>query len=448
MSTHYPRALVRVSAVVDPAEVRPVDASIVANPPERATSSSTDVPPIVAIPSEATWTPSTDGDSSSCEVTIRWSDLPLDPRITRRMTLELWVGDVGSATYSPYRMAGQDRWLRFVGTVDTPSIRFDTDQALTLRARDYSSLFRATRYAVARRSTGATVTHPALPTDHPVQEVVRRVLDAAEGMVPTGPITDVVLDDDVASVLTYAYSDIVGAHPTYTPRSPDMTVWDVVQDICGRIGLTVRVDRTVVRIGSPSFGGSNTRKLTYGHDVETLELARSLTTPAAKAVRVRALRIRERELVSAISPRGTSASEDVIEYPLPAGSWPSDALQFMADAVYAISGKTPLTGRLGTTAMADVDGEDLLDIEPGVTLQLAVRSGAVGGAALASLSRGEMERFLADRVGISKRDAADVADLWSSTDTDRNRFYVERAVHRWSADNGYDLDLDFFNLVG
>lgn len=466
MAVHYPRCVVRIQATITKFNViatsrqssmtrggdgeGPVSIDFERSPMgDDLVFQSNRVVDLRIIPRSVTWNNAGNGVAGTCSITFSWRDLPLDPRLLEKAIIEIYCDDVGDPVTDPMSLVDAPLGPRFTGAVDKPDLSFGEDQTITLSCRDLSGQLRSTPW---QRGANA----PSISTDAPLSVVFENILAQAkamkyysDGSPMGGEITSVEAEPDE----DYVVSDIIGIG-TWAPKA-NASVWDVLQGLAREIGLEAFVEANKVWIRKSYYGNTQPiREFAFGSNIASCSITRELHAPTIQQVIVSALRLPDRVRVTGEYPPTSSlpANTPAKAFGLVPGNWPQKNLDIMAKSIWGGLNKRILNGSLTTTAMTAFAAEDseslsVLNISPGSSIVVGIRSGVVGGAALDALSRGEMVQFLMDKVGTDRNQAEAAADIWENANDDLKRFYVDKATHSWSSDSGYSLSLDFYNLI-
>jgi len=218
--------------------------------------------------------------ADTAEIFVDFEDLPLDSRILRGATVELFFGDTGQLfeRASDYWLAQDSDALReqavFLGVVDTTKAVVDDDhRKITLSCRDYTAYFLDAEIA------GDEITYVDRGRRLSFREVLERVVSQRD----TTSAMEVVLDGAPeifpADYLRRGDDPVLGKRHARNGE----TVWDAIQEIAFSAGLIVYVelDRIIVReprtlyIDGETDAGRLTR-WTLGLDVRSLGMSRDL----------------------------------------------------------------------------------------------------------------------------------------------------------------------------
>lgn len=403
---HYPRALVLLQpALAAPGQVeqlREVD--------------------VTAIPVEVEWTRNDINEADEASITLDWADLPLDPRALRDCRVVIYCADTGSDDRA---LVASDRSaVRFLGFVDEPELDFGEDaQRITLRARDYTG-----------RLLDARWPSKEIRVDRPLSVCVREILS----QVPPYVDAELEIEDD------RSVRSVTGRRLWHPPQGT--SCWDCIVGLAKELGQTPRWELGRLVIGPPQpVTAGETKLVLYGDQVHRMTMRRSLNPVATKRIVFRALDTASRRVIEGVWPPPSDEKRDEVAYTLPAGAWSSDTLRDRAKQVFTLWERRQVQATFETRAMSDLDDADLVGLASGDPVYLRARS--MDRTSVLGKSRGELADWLHDR-GMSAQAANALAQAWSSSEDLATLFYVVRAKHRWTREDGYTLTADIGNVIG
>jgi len=371
---------------------------------------------IITVPVDVDWVRNDITEADEATVTVDWADLPLDPRAIGDCRVTVYAADVGD----PDKVISirDRRYVRFVGYVDEPSIDFSDDgQRVTLRCRDYTGLLLDAKW----QGKGVRV-------DRPLSQTLRELIEAHPGY--RGASIVVARDDRV-----YGRDSWVPAHGS--------SIWDVCVAISKATGQTPRWVLGELVVSTPEEALiEDTRILVYGDQVARMDLRRHMNPTAGRTIQVSALDTESGRVIAGQYPAGTA--ENIQGFTRPAGAWSKAVLDAQARHIYETWQRRQVTGTLETRAMSDLDGSDLVGLESGHLLYVRARS--ADRASVLGMSRSELASYLHDR-GMVRTVANALASSWANSEDLATLFYVVRAAHRWSRDDGYSLRVEFGSVL-
>lgn len=393
---------------------------------------------VTAIPVEVEWTRNDINEADEASVTLDWSTLPLDPRALRDCRLVVYCADVRSE--ERVLSIGDRAAVRFVGFVDEVETDFgDGGERVLLRARDYTGRLIDTKLPIKGVSArggkvdASKIAQGSLRADRPLSQIIREVLSH----LPPYQGTSLRVEDDrsVASVT---------GKKLWTPPA-GVTCWDAIVGVSKELGQTPRWELGELVVGPPQpVRAPDARIVVYGDQVSRMALRRSLNPVATKRIVFRAVDAATRRVVEGVWPPPDDDRGDVA-YTLPAGDWSSETLRDRARQVFTTWERRQVSGSFETIAMSDLDDADLVGLQSGDAVYLRARS--LDRTRVLGRSRGELAAYLRDN-GMPATTANALAQAWSSSEDLATLFYVVRARHRWSRQDGYRLTADFGNAIG
>jgi hypothetical protein len=367
------------------------------------------------VPVKATWEQNGIRTADTFRCTLRYADLPFDPRTARSCAVEYYLGTVTAADYlagaegrtrqrsapPSGTLAGDadasepantipDAWvddagrqrtnLRFQGFVDKWSDNWDEDgePVLELQCRDNTSLL------IGQALAPKFVVSMKKPLDEAVADFLS-VYPQLEGLSieyrPQGdpvPVLDKVLDRG-------AFRPNLGPPPNHGGGGERHSVWDYLTDVCGAIGHNIRVEGTTVVIqrvrsmyttqpgqrdddpfrGRQLADGTapwNTRRFLYGRNVQSLRIARNFTRKAAQNIEVRSYSTETKSTIVARFPEEADRQ---------AFALPGDATPDQKWLVMEVSGvKDKATLKVTAQEVYEAQGRNELEVDI-KTIQLA-----------------------------------------------------------------------------
>lgn len=391
---HYPRALVLLQPTL-------TDGSTI---------------DIITVPVEVDWTRNDITEADEATVVVDWADLPLDPRAIGDCRVTVYAADVQDPeTVISIR---DRRHVRFVGYVDEPALEFGDDgQRVTLRCRDYTGLLLDAKWSGS-----------AVRVDRPLSQVLRELIEVIPGYR--------------GASIVVARDERVFGRDTWVPASGS-SIWDVCVAISKATGQTPRWVLGELAVSTPEEAlGKDTRILVYGDQVARMDLRRNMNPVAGRTIQVSALDTGSNTVITGQYPPGDP--QNIHGYLRPAGPWSRAVLDAQARHIYETWQRRQVTGSLETRAMSDLDGVDLVALESGNLLYVRARS--ADRASVLGMSRSELATYLHDH-GMARTVANALANSWANSEDLATLFYVVRAAHRWSRDDGYSLRVEFGNVL-
>lgn len=298
----------------------------------------------VIIPKDAQWAQNGLRTADTLNVTIRFVDMPIDPRAIRSCAIELYLGTVtpddfaagvagelrayegtdGKSTRTESMSLVPDDYvdengrvrsnLRFQGFVDKWEVAWeDGEPVVRLECRDMTQLLIDTEApsrlvidgsrAVAGLP-GSTTGGKGAPLDEAIAIYLSHFVHFAGLVVEyrAGAMqTQKIEAPKVAQAFSKpAYRPQLGPPPGMMAGAmTNLSVWDYLTDVCGALGHVIRIDGqtiivqpgatytsngNVARADDPydgsQRGGAKYRRMIYGRNVLNMKMARNFTRPA------------------------------------------------------------------------------------------------------------------------------------------------------------------------
>jgi prophage tail gpP-like protein len=415
---YYPRALVALRVLLD---------------------GDSNVYDYVVVPREVEVERNHHREADTFELELDYLDFPLDPRAVRSIHVAVLMGDVGEPNQE--LPVDDERYRVFLGYVDEPETRFAEDgETVRLKGRDYTGLFLDYRWP----GNAIDVTQP-----------LSRVLRTIAAQVPGAEGIFMEFSTGAADTIL---ADAIG-RTKYTPNAND-DAWTIIVELCGLNGLVpvIELDTLVVRM--PNEVRQRSVRFLYGRDVSRLSFSRKFNE--ARTMQVQVIGWNEQE---AISETGFYPAEPITRQKVSTktgkvsteaapriswfvqGAFSKADLEAIAQTIYEDLAREQIEGTLETREMVDTDGTELWQLANGDQVQL--RLGKEDLSSIQGMSDAEAIAWLTSG---PRAFAVDVARAlvagFRRAETLSTRFYVKKASHRWSRQDGYRLELGFINYVG
>lgn len=432
---------------------------------------------LVFRPAAASWERNTPREADTAEVSLRWRDLPLDPRSIRSAVLLIYAGVIPAEWWSPGVSAVAESEarlsyiarsrgnLRFVGHAD----KWDLDagesgDGLTFSARDFTALLidRPVPTSVLRAvQLGA-------PLLQAVAEIVHS-LPATQGL-------PVVADPDIdqAPLLLSSLRHVLSADGTRGGRhglaGEQTTYWDLVTDLCLASGVVpvVEIDQLRLRRPRTLYAGrqAGVPSMVWGANLSRLGLSRSFGRTALQPIEVRCFDPRSKRTESArfpANPRaaatpGGSGSDVTYRIKVVHGVDPA-RLAAIAEATYYEAAQQQLEVELETRDMSsfgvDMREASLLGLAAGDPLNVLVRDPEQGTLQelFRPLTVAQARSWSPDQIagelqrrGLSRTVSAAMATALRQADT-LSTFRVKRASHSFDAETGYNCSISGTSFI-
>lgn len=457
------------------------------------------------IPQEATWSVNSIMVADTLSLTLRWQDLPLDPRIIRSCAVEYYLGNLGpqqfaegqaSSNVSPgnvatnstplnilpdgYTYNGVQRTnLRFQGWVDKWNMTWNEGAStIKLDCRDQTQLF------LDKKAPNKPRLNPKLAVDAMVADYLRW-FPLFEGMTvefrPNSAERPV-----LSKVLAGTnFQPQLGPSPSKGGGgSDDLKVWDYLTDMIGCVGHLIFVEGSTVVIQAPKTlindnatsrpgdpyvtryldeGEFPVRTFVYGRNLVENAFSREYSAAAPKNVEVRVFNPVRKNLlvarfpskerrVTKLQPGDGKGDQEWLEIRIRAAITDPKVVQSMAEAYYYVRCRHELEVKLKTRDLTSYGGDaadtDILDARCGDAIEVLLArnaDGTVVRAASAQNSLAEGMQWLYD-LGFN----ADFARAYmkAATDAGFTRKYVLRDMNVvWNVDQGIDIDITAANYL-
>jgi len=433
--------------------------------------------------------------ADTATITIDYSVMPVDPRTIRSIGVELTIGVVSADDFQrgvegARRPDGQLTSIvsrdasnggaatRFVGFVDSMSVDWtDTGDTLVFECRDASAQL------IGRQSPSGVSIDLDLPIDQGVRQYLA-LFPATQGVTVQYEAS---IPPPVPSAAMPPSRRTRRGRRARRPRrvNREMSVWDVINDTCGALGLLafVRDWDVVISDARTVFSSTNVKAMIYGENISELSFERRLGGVKVPTIEVRAFDPDLMQLRWARFPVATGQPASGIfgvndppqplrpnEVP-PSGAVPDEGVKvirvsgvtdprllenaaaqaFQQIGRQEISGK--LTSREHRTVGAAAQDGDLLNLRAGEPLQILVRAAPLPGtdegsstvADIEALSVARRAQYLEQR-GWPRDVARRFAQLSAATGL-QAIFQVQDIVVSMDAQDGLSIDLSFANYI-
>lgn len=419
MPIYYPRALVVLSVLLD----------------DLVVGAESTVHTFEVEPRRVEWERNPARVADTFRLELPWRELPLDPRAVRSVLVAIYCGDGTVNTRSR-------ALLVFMGYADEPEVAFgERGDRVTLAGRDYTALL------LDHRWTGGS-----LDLRKPMATLIRQVLDAVPGAAglrvqAEGASGAVVLEG------------LVGRR--YLPPGEGDDAWSLLTDLAGRAGLLLTVELDAVVLRPAGVTTTPSARFIWGQNLLSLQLKRRMNERRSAQIEVRCwddaaaqarlARYPDQPIVlrKKVGADGKVAADNAPLRPYyVSGRWTVAQLRELARGVYEEEARQQIEGSLETAELFDGDtGIDLPTVANGQ--RILIEWGQDWQAGVAGMSAAEAVAWLvAPPRSLNPTVAAAVVQSGALADRLASTFYVHRARHRWTAEDGYRLSVDFINLVG
>lgn len=446
--------------------------------------------------------------ADTLNLTLKYRDLPIDPRVVRSCAVEFFLGCVTPQDYE----RGMRGLLRSEGVPDDVAVPFNVipDTYLDQYGRPRTNL-RFQGWVDDWQADWPNADAPAV--DLTCTDNTRILIEQDHPTRLTMPI-DVTIDEAVAQYLAN-FPQFRGLSVEFRPATADkpvlqdvlarqayprglgpttakggdskLTVWDYVTDVVGSLGLTCRVQGTTIVIQrartlyAQKFGGRDDdpfrgrrlpggrelyrRLFVYGQNVSSMTARRQFTKAAPTNIEVRCYNPRRKKTLIARYPSFTGKRQKIL---LPGetadqkftvlrvtGIQDEATLRIIAQSAYESVGRRELeftveTKNLGTFGGGNAD-PDLLDAQEGDSIDIEIlRSGQDNEQNTVTLIEDEIRRrpqeFL-ERLGFPP-DFAEAYAKATSSISFPTTFRVRDLTLDWDAEReGVSVSLVVMNYI-
>ena len=482
------------------------------------------------LPRKATWSVNGPRTADTLSVTIRWIDLPVDPRTVRSCAIVFYLGTVtadsfvagingknrGSGPGEPMHLisekyideAGQERTnKRFEGYVDKWSVEMGTDEpVVVLECRDNTSSF------IDTDAPQNLVIDMSKPIDAAVAQYLANFPQFAGLFVEYRPSAESppVMKDVFSKTATKGklgpQASKGGGAASGGGAAAKLSVWDYLTDVCGTIGLMVRLeDHTVIiqhvrsymtasyakKAGealsnsrpddpfkSRVLAGGETiyaRRMIYGRNLLTYKTSRSFATVAPVNIEIRCyVPARKTTMIAhfpkTAGPKGNAAAPgtDTLTAHKPGDTPPEEkwevhrvsgikdqaTLDRVAQAYYEQHARRELEVVLKTENLASFGGgntdPDLLDMKAGDSIEVLVSRGkdeinSMSKIETTLLMQAECQAFM-KHLGHGPKFAAAYAKAYADAGF-QTIYRVKNFTANWGVEEGVSFDINCFNYL-
>lgn len=280
MRFFYPRALVRISALVQLSRSVEQLATVVD----------------VVTPRSVVIERNDYNTADKVTIEIDAMNFPILPRLIRQVIVQVFAGDAGSLSGSPEDLQEDDALIRFIGYVDDPEATFeDGDGRIKWEARDYTALYLDTK----RPSRDVVPSY-----GDRLDVALRRILDS----VPGGSNIGLVLEG------AQEWPQLNEAAPkalrdAAIPVKADDTAWHLIKRACDPVAMIPRMvlDKLVVGTSRGLRPPRRRPVFVYGDGITTYSEKRKLGK-IREGVGLNGYDLSTRRYITAIYPPAHDAS--------------------------------------------------------------------------------------------------------------------------------------------
>src|SRR5271166_914444 len=447
--------------------------------------------------------------ADTLSVTLRWLDLPVDPRTVRACAVEFYLGtltagdfargvggeNIGSGNLQgrPLNIVktkytdihGNPRTnLRFQGWADVWSVEWsDGEPMVHLECRDNTSIL------LEQDAPPKLVVPANKPLDQAIAQYLANFPQFAGFSVEYRPqgVTAPVLNDvlsKTAMVKGQGPPPSKGGGAASAGGSSKLAVWDYLTDVCGAVGHLIRVEGTNVIVQRarsymaetygrpddpfqsrllPSGQTIYNRQMVWGRNIESMKVSRSYNKTAPVNVEVRCYYPERKKVLIARFPTnmnsmqnatpGNTGNEKWTVYRV-SGVKDQQTLNIVAQNIYEQLVRNEFQVNLKTKSLGSFGGQnedpDLLDMIPGDALDVLVNRDEQEFNSQAAI---ETILLLQDRakqfmvaLGYDEQFAQQYAKAYSNTGM-QTTFRVKTVSTTWDVEDGVSFDIACINYL-
>ncbi len=437
-------------------------------------------------------------EADTWEVVFDAKRFPFSPELLRSAAVEVFLYNKVSLVSPVVSVSGlftsSDMNLDnliVTGLVDQATLTEDNDGGkISLTGRDYTALMLDRQWDPTESGKGGRV------PDGELDAVVQQLVDEATGAAHTGRTLQVVIFDDLGNRVVNNSNSFVpsvnGVNGTVThnrltiPKTTatksrkktrgvsvkaDSNYWDVIYKLCMSYGYIVYVKGFEVHINKPHVLQNSARaqyRVTYGTNLEKLEVERKLSKEAVPQIRVRSMDPKTKTVLEGIYPaendidaqkkgkdkkgKGggflTAIGTKREEYKVFVVPDVKDikVLESIAKTTYYTLARGEGVVRFSTPHLQDTENRDLLRMRAGDSVEIkwdAFKAETM----LDTKNTREQKVTILLSLGYSYEVAALVADQYAKLDYFRQPFYVKEVNFTWDKDSGIKIDAEAMNFI-
>ena len=274
---------------------------------------------IVIIPQSVTVNKNTYHQADDFSMTIRFEDLPFDPRLARSIQCSIAIVDVGSLAAFKNEDFGRDKII-FRGFADTHNITFDNNERIIeFEGRDYTALFIDAQFDNANLPDATGKRTKTIDLKRPVLDIIKDLmsnLPAVKNIKIRDETDGKAIKNFATSVPSY---DLVNGKKSTSGQfahiNPNKTYWDAIISICESAGLICYIDLDELVITTPRIlylgpetNSKKTLQMIYGHNLSKLNFHRNLGKKKKFNIVIRNFDIETEKPLVVTIPRDSTAA--------------------------------------------------------------------------------------------------------------------------------------------
>ena len=220
-------------------------------------------------------------------MTVRFEDLPFDPRLAKTILVNISIADVKGLEAFRRDVFSPDH-IMFRGFADTHKIDLQSaERTVSFEGRDFTALFIDSPFDNANLPGAEGKRTKEILLNRPVYNIIKDLmsnLPAVKNLKIRDETNGKALKNFSASVPNY---DLIQGRKTtygqYSHINPNRNYWDAIVSICESAGMICYIDLdelvlTTPRIlyQGPTTNSKRTLQFIYGHNLEKLDFHREL----------------------------------------------------------------------------------------------------------------------------------------------------------------------------
>ena len=260
-------------------------------------------------------------------LTLRFEDLPFDPRLARSILVNIAIMDIKSLS----GFTDKDFYsnLLFRGFADSHNVTLESQQRIvTFEGRDYTALFIDAPFDNASLPDDTGERKTTISLNRPVKTIVQDLISNLPA-VKNIKIRDETNGKQLSNFgsAVPAYDLVNGLKSTsgdFNHINPNRTYWDAVVSLCEAAGMICYIDLDelvlttprILELGGPSGNKKPTIQMIYGHNITSLNFHKNLGKKRKFNIVVRSFDpVTEKALVVTIPRDATSEWSNAMDIP-------------------------------------------------------------------------------------------------------------------------------------
>ena len=269
---------------------------------------------VTLVPISATVDKTSYQQADTFALTVRFEDLPFDPRLARSILVNIAIVDVKSL--NAFKSDDfRPEHIIFRGFADTHNISLEEqDRTITFEGRDYTALFIDAQFDNANLPDAKGKRTKRISLNRPVLTIIKDLmsnLPAVKNMKIRDETMGRAVKNFAVSVPSY---DLVNGQQSTSGQfahvNPNRTYWDAIVSICEVAGLICYVDLDELVITTPRilYQGSATNskrtlQMIYGTNIMRLDFHRNLGKKKKFNIVVRNFEVETEKAIVVTIPR-------------------------------------------------------------------------------------------------------------------------------------------------